>query len=398
MITQKKHIHILFTLLIISILFFSGCTKQTTPKKEQTIVPTLTMHNLKDLHHDQLTWFQHHLNTSTGFLTNTTPKPSIIDQLSTGHILSTIQNTNPTIQQILNNHINTSIQKYKQHTSLFNLNTTSLFLHLLCTTQPTQNTAIKTILAESILNYTTNQQFNTTPLITPAVAYALTALTYYSTQIQNTTIQTTIDHLNTQYNQILHTTAFTSTQGYYTPWFTAYLSQQIPNNQHTNNPYQILTKINTNLSEYQEKTTLLTLGTFTHPKKPTNTIYHLHATQSMMIAYNQSKTQPNQTKNDLFHQSFILGLINIKNTYNNTPNITINHRLLLLPLLHQARTILPNENWTYLWNSDTQQLIKAKSLETSPTVWTALTIGVMGSIGLLALVFIIINLYYKNKR
>jgi len=119
----------------------------------------------------------------------------------------------------------------------------------------------------------------------------------------------------------------------------------------------------------------------------------------MMIASNRSTDLNDTTNQTQFHQSLILGLMHLHHIITTEKtHLTISQNLTLLPLIYTINNLLPNTNWSYVWESSSQTLIEAKTLQTSPELWMLLSIGVMASIGLLALVFIIIRLYYRNKE
>jgi hypothetical protein len=159
-------------------------------------------------------------------------------------------------------------------------------------------------------------------------------------------------------------------------------------------------EINSFLIDYQETLSYSTTGKYIPPDQSFDSInYHIQSLNSMMISFNQS-TQMNDTWNQTrFHQSLILGLMHLKNVIlNEKTNLSIQQNLTLLPIIYELNRFLPNTNWSYVWEPETQTLIEAKTLQTSPELWMVLGIGVMASIGLLSLVFIIIRLYYRNKQ
>lgn len=402
MTLSKKYRNIVLSVLIVLSLLFSGCTGNQKPTKEEdTSLPSLTRHDIEFLQQQSLNFFDQYINTSTGYLTIPSTNLSITDHILTGHVYADLKEKNNTFPGLLQQNINSIVRRYNDNPNQFNLLQTSLLLDLLYKTpESTSNPSLEHDLADRILNYSTNQHFNTTPILSNEAGQALTALSKYTYYRQNESSQTNLTQLINYYVTELQTTDLSVEKGYFKPWFTQSLYNLKKYNLSNNRLYPLIATINNQLISQQELSEIPSLGKYSHPAPMLNNSlqFQFYCLQSMITSYNQSQTQNDTINQSDFHQSIILNLIYLKNTLVNMNNLTPQQHLIFLPIIHQTNTVLSSDSWTYLWDSSTQTLIEGKELETSNTLWTALTIGVMGSIGLLSLVFIIIRLYYKNQN
>ena len=394
---QKKNLsRILFSLILSGILLFTGCIDNSDPPTEEEPLPHISRSDLLLIQQDLIDWFEHHINKNTGLLTDMRENTSLKQDLFTGNVLAALSSINDTYPDLLQQNLNRIVGIYDDHPEQFSLSTSSLLLSLIYKTPAsTSNPALEQELAQYILTFRkTEHTFNTTLLISKDAAYALTALLSHEKQTENITIKTNTTTLLNHYQQQLNK------DSYYAPWYTT-VFDHIPStiNLETT-PYQTIIQINDMLIEHQETINTSTLGKYTSSNRSKDPIdYHLQSLKSMMIASNRS-TYLNDTMNQTqFHQSLILGLMHLQNNITTEKtHLTISQNLTLLPLIYTINNILPNDNWSYIWESSTQTLIEAKTLQTSPELWMLLSIGVMASIGLLALVFIIIRLSYRNKE
>lgn len=393
---QKKNLsRILFSLMLAGLLLFTGCTDNTSPPPEEEPLPRISRSDLLLIQQNLIDWFENHINKNTGLLTNI-ENTSLKQDVLTGCVLATLTQTNTTFPGLLQQNLNSIVGIYDDHPEQFNLSTTSLLLSLIYETpKSTSNPALEQALADRILSFRKPEQtFNTTLLISNDAAYALTALITHVHETNNETIKTNTTILLKQYQQLLNENS------YYFPWYTQPFSIIDSSFNLSTHPHQTFIQINTQLINQQETINVSTMGKYIPENQSKESInYHLHALNSMMTA-SKLLTNLTDTKNQTqFHQSLILGLIYLKNmvTTENIP-FSIQHNLTLLPLIYTINNYLSDTNYSYVWEPSTQTLIEAKTLQTSPELWMLLSIGVMASIGLLSLVFIIIRLYYKNKR
>ena len=393
---QKKNLsRILFSLMLAGLLLFTGCTDNTSPPPEEEPLPRISRSDLLLIQQNLIDWFENHINKNTGLLTNI-ENTSLKQDVLTGCVLATLTQTNTTFPGLLQQNLNSIVGIYDDHPEQFNLSTTSLLLSLIYETpKSTSNPALEQALADRILSFRKPEQtFNTTLLISNDAAYALTALITHVHETNNETIKTNTTILLKQYQQLLNENS------YYFPWYTQPFSIIDSSFNLSTHPHQTFIQINTQLINQQETINVSTMGKYIPENQSKESInYHLHALNSMMTA-SKLLTNLTDTKNQTqFHQSLILGLIYLKNMVTTEKtDFNIKHNLTLLPIIYTINNYLSDNNWSYVWEPSTQTLIEAKTLQTSPELWMLLSIGVMASIGLLSLVFIIIRLYYKNKR
>lgn len=373
--------------------------------------PTLQRNNLLTLQNESLSWFQHHLNHSTGQL-SVEENLSFIDQILTSHILVSYASKIPTSTEVLTISIEGILETYSKNETNFSLLDHAYLLNLLHMVPSSLSAeSTKERIADHILSSKNDQQLiNTTPVLSKDAAIALTALsnhydfTYnYSKQQEIKTIIETYDQIiNTSLNQIEENTSLNeNNQAFVLSYFTTPLTIIHTIDESIINASFLTTKINNNLRNNQHTSgSDQGLGQFNLTTQLTSFLVQLQCITSMNHAYNLSKTTADTKNTSRFKESLILGLIHIKNERTNDHHepLTPQEHLHLLVTLDNVLSVLPQTNWTFLWDANSNQLLEGRTLETSSTLWTVLTIGVMGSIGLLALVFIIISLYYKNKR
>lgn len=409
MFKRKKTfiIQLILTLFLCMMLVFSGCLNQPV-KEEETMLPSLQAQDLLKIQEQTLSWFNQHLNESTGLLSDTLESLTIADYIDTVQVLFEYSSENATYALLLDRSIDNLIDKYALQKNYATLQTDAQLLTLLCILPSSYNdNGLQDQLAMSILsNQQQNNTFNTTPVLSQDAALALNALLLFAKETTNETIKTRINDTVKIYQQIISEylekidSSDPDHQEYHVHSFSIPFNTGLSWNHSDIEWYELISDMNNKLSDFQERYQNYTLGQYTSFVNKDPFLYQLNALESMSISYNLSKTLDQKNDESIFRQSLILGLIYLKNTIlgNQSQSFTTEQNLSLILLLKQALSELPQTNWTYLWDSSNQQLIEGRSLETSPTVWTALTIGVMGSICLLALVFIIVQLYYKNKR
>lgn len=400
---ENYQVRIVLSILLIGILLFAGCSNQISIQDDEELLPSVQNEEIHLIQRKSLTWFYEYLNVSTGIVKHPDKSVSLTDQLFVGHILATYILLNDTFSEVLQRNLNYIVKEYNDNSSLFNLTETSLLLSLLYKTpKETSNEALEEDLANRILSFReTEHNFSTDPLLCSSAAFALSALSDYMLHAKNTSIQLNLSMLVAFYKHHIETTPVTATNGYFIPWFTPSFVHVFFQNPSINDLYESVVVINTQLVQNQETENGSQIGRYMIPLKlrNDNISYQLYGLKSMMHAYNLSKKMNDTSLQNHFYQSLILGLIHIKNrVLDNDTNLTIPQHLTLLLTIDQAITILPETNWSYLWEPSTQTLISEKTLETSDTVWLALTIGVVFSIGLLFIVFILIKLYYKHKK
>lgn len=392
---KKQSMVMIITFFIVILLLLSGCIDNRAPVPDETDLSSFSRSDLLFIQQQLMDWFECHLNKNTGLLTDMRENTSLIQDLLTGFVLATFSSMNTTFPGVLQQNINSIVRIYDDHPDGFNLTTTSLLLSLIYETpESTSNPVLEQALADHILSFrATNTQFNTTPILSDEAAYGLTALRTHVQKTNNQSIQKNTTLLLEYYQQLLNEPS------YYSPWYTPVFSQIDSSFNLPVNPYQTITQINTVLVENQETNDLLTTGNYIPPDQSYDLTFHIQSLNSMMYAVNRSDNL-NDTKNQThFHQSLILGLMHLKNIMlNEKTNLSIKQNLTLLPILYELNSVLPNTNYSYVWEPETQTLIEAKTLQTSNELWMVLAIGVMASIGLLSLVFIIIRLYYRNKK
>ncbi len=392
---KKQSMVMIITFFIIILLLLSGCVDNKAPVPEETDLPSFSRSDLLFIQQQIMDWFECHLNKNTGLLTDMRKNTSLIQDVLTGFVLATFSSMNTTFPGVLQQNINSIVRIYDDYPNRFDLTSTSLLLSLIYETpESTSNPMLEQALADHILSFRkTNTQFNTTPILSEEAAYGLTALRTHVQKTNNQSIRTNTTLLLKHYQQLL------TEPSYYSPWYTPVFSQINSSFNLPVNPYQTITQINTFLVEQQETNDLSMTGTYIPPDQCYDLTYHIQSLNSMIHAVNQSDIL-NDTKNQTqFHQSLILSLMHLKNIMlNEKTNLNIQQNLTLLPILYELNSLLPNTNYSYVWEPETQTLIEAKTLQTSPELWMVLAIGVMASIGLLSLVFIIIRLYYRNKQ
>ena len=408
MFKRKKTfiIQLILTLFLCMMLVISGCLNQPV-KEEETMLPSLQAQDLLTIQEQTLNWFNQHLNESTGLLSDTLESLTLADYIDTVKVLFEYSSENATYALLLDRSIDNVIDKYILQQNSSSLQTDAQLLTLLCIL-PSSYTdhGLQDQLAMSILSYQQNYTFNTTPVISQEAALALNSLMLYAEETTNKTIIARINDSLFFYKLMIRSnlSRFDSSDvesyGFHAHYFSIPFNTALSWNNSNNGWYQWINKISKKLIDFQETYKNHTLGQYTSFGNDDPFLYQLHALESMRISYNLSKTLDQRDNESSFRQSLILGLIYLKNTIlgNQSQILTSEQNLSLILLLKHALSELPQTNWTYLWDGSNQQLIEGRSLETSATVWTALTIGVMGSICLLALVFIIVQLYYKNKR
>lgn len=409
LIRKQKNIHLFISFFLVFNLFISGCLDRSEPKPEETNLPSLQRQDLVSIQQQTLNWFGQYLNTYREEISQSSDQ-GLIEQIRTSRLLLTFDQKNLSYTQVLNKTIQEILESYDQNQANQTLYTTSQLLILLHNAPSSYSSlAMKDELADHILSFKNqNNTFNTTPVLSKEAASGLTALIiHYSSTSNESTYEplveliTTYYSLLTQYHKnhnVSNDTNFEN-QEYTNHYFTIPFSKIYSFNDSRVDSYQLIYVVNEALSKFQETQDKQHLGQFISYNQTDPLLYQVEAIQSMMIGYTLSQKDQRFHNDTLFKQSLILGLIHLKNTIsaNTSVILTTQQHLVLLPVIHEVLTMLPSTNWTYLWDSSNQLLLEGRSLETSPTLWTALTIGVMGSIGLLSLVFIIIRLYYKNK-
>lgn len=373
--------------------------------------PTLQRNNLLTLQNESLNWFQHHLNHSTGQL-SVEENLSFIDQMLTSHILVSSASKIPSSTEVLITSIEGILETYSKNETNYSLIDHAYLLNLLHIVPSSLSAeSTKERIADHILSSKNDQHLiNTTPVLSKDAAIALTALSHhydftynYSKQQEiKTIIETYGQIVNTSLNQKEENTSlYENDQAFILSYFTTPFTIIHTIDESIINASTLITKINNNLRNNQHMSgSDQELGQFNLTTQLTSFLVQLQCITSMNQAYNLSKTTADTKNTSRFKESLILGLIYIKNerTNDNHKPLTPQEHLFLLLTLDNVLSVLPQTNWTFLWDANSNQLLEGRTLETSSTLWTVLTIGVMGSIGLLALVFIIISLYYKNKR
>ena len=373
--------------------------------------PTLQRNNLLTLQNESLNWFQHHLNHSTGQL-SVEENLSFIDQMLTSHILVSSASKIPSSTEILITSIEGILETYSKNETNYSLIDHAYLLNLLHIVPSSLSAeSTKERIADHILSSKNDQHLiNTTPVLSKDAAIALTALSHhydftynYSKQQEiKTIIETYGQIVNTSLNQKEENTSlYENDQAFILSYFTTPFTIIHTIDESIINASTLTTKINNNLRNNQHMSgSDQELGQFNLTTQLTSFLVQLQCITSMNQAYNLSKTTADTKNTSRFKESLILGLIYIKNERTNDHHkpLTPQEHLFLLLTLDNVLSVLPQTNWTFLWDANSNQLLEGRTLETSSTLWTVLTIGVMGSIGLLALVFIIISLYYKNKR
>ncbi len=400
---KRNQVSIVLSILLIVIIVFSGCSAREMFQKDETMLPSVQREDLFLIQQRSLQPFYDQLNVSTGLLEYNDKEISLTDQVLSGHVLATYTEVNDSFSEILQRNLNSIVKSYNENASAFTLTETSLLLSVLYKTpKETSNERLETDLMDRILSFRkTKQSFSTDPILLPSAARGLSVLNDYVYHTQNDTILSNLSMLIAYYQEHIEQTPVTATEGYFIPWFTPSLTRILLKDPSIDGLYETIILVNIELVQDQDTENSSQLGRYIHPNQISegNLTYHLHGLKSMMHAYNLSKTTNDTSLQNRFYQSLILGLIHLKNrVLDNASDLSIQHHLTLLLTIDQAITILPETNWSYLWEPSTQTLISEKTLETSDTVWLALTIGVVFSIGLLFIVFILIKLYYKHKK
>jgi hypothetical protein len=400
---KKNQLFIVLSIVLIVIIVFSGCSDRRILQKDETMLPSVQREDLFLIQQQSLHCFHEQLTVSTGLLEYNDEEISLTDQVLTGHVLATYTGLNHSFSDVLQRNLHSIVKLYNENASLFTLTETSLLLSLLYKTpKETSNEQLETDLKDRILSFRkTKQSFSTNLNLSSSAAHALSALNDYVFHTQNDTIQSNLSMLIGYYQKHLEKTPVTATEGYFIPWFTPSLTRILLHNPPMAGLYETIILVNMQLVQDQDTQNCSKLGRYSNPKQESNDTltYQLHGLKSMIHAYNLSKTTNDTHLQNRFHQSVILNLIHLKNTVlPNTTNLSIHHHLTLLLLIDQAINVSPETNWSYLWESSTQTLITEKTLETSDTVWLALTIGVVFSICLLFIVFVLIKLYSKYKK
>ena len=412
MLSKRRQtlVHMLLSIFLVFILLFSGCLNQKEPKNEETNLPSLQRQQLSTIQQHSLDWFTNHFNGTTGSLENVSEPVTIRDRILAANVLISYADEQTSFTTSLNKTIEGIIQEYQKDSENYSLLTSAQLLDVLCTAPLSfSSQTIRNELADRIIQYQQELQFNSTTVLTKENAIALTALIHYDLNTQNESIHELLIQLIYSYHQRLTSyyeqyqtddAIYFENQQYYNHYFTPSLMLMQSLDLVSVDPVHLMYSINQQLSQLQETQNNQNIGQYTSYNQTDSFLYQLEALQSMNNAYNFSITLDQKENETLFKQSLILGLIYLKNQIlqNDTRSLSAQQHLTLLPVIQKALRNLPSENWTYLWDSSNQLLLEGRELETSSTVWTALSIGVMGSIGLLALVFIIIQLYYKNKK
>lgn len=403
----NNYVHVILSFFLCIILVLSGCINQEL-KEEETMIPSLQTQDLRTIQDQTLSWFNQHINKSTGLLNTSLEPLTLSDDILTIKILLAYASENETFTSLLNQSMDTVIEKYLLQKNSTLLLSNAQLLSLFCSNPSYKNNqGLQDQLAMSILsNQHQNNTFNTTPFLSRDAALALNALMLYATETTNTTIKTWVNDTIVSYYQIISEflehvdSSWINQHGYQLHTFTIPFSTSLSDNNTTLEWYQLISDMDKKLSDFQETYQNNTLGQYTSFGTDEPFLYQLQAMESMSLAYHLSNTLDQKNDESIFRQSYVLGLIYLKNTIleHQTQLLTIEQNLSVLLITKNALNELPQTNWTYLWDSSNQQLLEGRSLETSPTLWTVLIIGVMGSICLLALVFILVQLYYKNKR
>lgn len=396
--------------LIVSIILLSSIFTPLLNAQDTSGAPSLQRQDLIQIQEESLSWFQNTLNQSTGRLMNETNELTLTDHILTGIILELYASDISSSNEILTNAVEGILNDYSENETNHSLFTHALLLNFLYRIPSSfSNESTKERIANHILFSTTKSHlFNTSQVVSQEGAAALQALILHYDYTNNYSKQQEIAMIIHAYNETLynHYQLFTknntnNTEIYNLSFFTIPLSTIYTIDEQFIQPYSLIIHINNQLQHIQQrKRPGDTLGQYIQNDPTKRLVHQLHSINSMSQAYNLSKTMDDSQNTTAFKESLILGLIYLKNIrkadWTDTPSPS--EHLLLLSILHKTLSVLPDEPWTFLWDSDKGQLLEGRALEPSPTLWTALTIGVMGSIGLLALVFIIIGLYYKNKR
>lgn len=404
---MNHYVHVILSFFLCIILVLSGCLNQEL-KEEETMIPSLQAQDLFTIQDQTLSWFNQHLNKSTGLLDNLLESLTLSDDILTIQVLLDYASENEIFASLLNQSFDTVIDHY-----LLQQNTSSLIsqaqLLILLSSNPSyqNNQGLQDQLAISILSHQhQNNTFNTTPFLSRDAALALNALILYATETTNATIKTRVNDTIVSYYQIINEflehvdSSWINQQGYQLHSFITPFSTALFFNNSMFDWYQLISSMNKKLSDFQETYQNNTLGQYTSFGTDNPFLYQLQALESISLAYHLSNTLDQKNDESMFRQSYVLGLIYLKNSIleNQIQPLTTEQNLSVLLVLKNALSELPQTNWTYLWDGSNQQLLEGRSLETSPTLWTVLIIGVMGSICLLALVFILVQLYYKNNR
>lgn len=400
---KKNHIRLIGSVLIVSILLFSGCTDTRKPYKEEIDLPSLHDEDLTTIQRQSYDWFIQRLNPTTGLLESSSRTATLTDQILAGHVLADLSSLNTSFPDVLQHNINSIVRVYEDNTSLFNLSTYSLLLDLIYKTpDETSNPRLEQDLALNILSYyEPGLGFNTTPVLSADAAYGLLALSTHVQKTTNTSIQNNTADLFQYYTNQIEATESDAVNGYFLPWFVPSFSFALQYDLVMEDLWGSILHINSELANNQEKKNDAIIGLYQSGSESLDSLtFQIHAVQSMMIQYNHSQAQLDPVNKTWSYESLILGLIHLKNQVitSNSTLLSDHQQVVLLPIITDIINMFPQDNWSYVWDSSTQTLIEGKTLETSPALWTALTIGVMGSIGLLALVFLIINLYRRYKK
>ena len=403
---KKKTVkNIIISFIILIIILFSGCFERA-PKQEETMLPSLQASDLDVMISEQLSWFTTELEPSTGILKNHSQTEALNEYMLTAKVLLTLAQQNESYEHIVNTTIITIIEAYEKEKTNVSLPSKAKLLELL--TQPGIALNVSSTIADLGSELESYQQenytFNTTPILSIDAAQFLLAIVSYEQVVNNQSLSTLVDQSITQY-QTLITNVLASDETieqkeYMLHYFTEAFKTYYDEHQMKSDIFNFITRLNMGLIYNQETVDQNTLGQYQGFSMRNPNQYHLDALHQIMSAYSVSKNIEIDENGSNLKQSVILGLIYLKNNLaeNTTMSLETMDQLKLILVLNQAQNLLEEDNYTYLWDASNQLLIEGRSLETSPTLWMLLTIGVMGSIGLLALLYIVIQLYYKNKQ
>lgn len=372
-------------------------------QKDETRLPSVSYDEIVSLKNHSLNWFSNTIEHSTGFLEENNMNNTLTDHLLTGHVLATYSVLNASFLDVLDRNLHTLVKLFNEDPSLFDLKNSSLLLSLLyMTPEEKEDEDLEHQLANHILSFReTPDFFKSENILSHSASFALSALSDYVFRRNNESVQTNLSTLVSFYQKQVKTTRVNTTEGYFIPWFTPSLLKVLRQDVSFNNVYDRITQINNQLIASQETKDIFQLGRYMHIDlmKTDDIGYQLHALKSMMNGYVLSKTTNDTMNQTCFHQSLILNFLYLKNTVlENSTLLSSQQHLTMLLVINQVFTVLPETEWSYLFEPSTQTLFLEKTLETTEAVWLALTIGVMFSIVFLFIVFVLIKGYYKLKK